>query len=129
MLNMRCARVGYEMRTRKNGSQSKDLVAPILTRSLLFARTLFVNATCAGMPTRSLVSRASELQVQRQPRHEWSALVRPPGGLARTSACATYCFAIRCDAASSSIATITDNVGRRIGKSATPCCLAWHFSQ
>ena len=68
MLNMRCAREGFEG-TRKNGSQSKDLVAPILTRSLLFARTVFVSATCAGAPTRSLVSRASELQVRRQPRH------------------------------------------------------------
>ena len=36
-----------------------------------------------------------------------------PRGLARTSVCATYCFAIRCDAASSSIASITDNGGRR----------------
>jgi hypothetical protein len=44
--------------------------------------------------------------------------VRLPRRLARTSVCATFCFAIRCDAVSSSMASKTDNVGRRVGKSA-----------
>jgi len=43
---------------------------------------------------------------------EIAARVRLPRGLARTSVSTTWCFAIRCDAAPSSIATITDNVGR-----------------